>query len=67
MTFSEERRRWKLSGLMYVDGMTLCGESEKDMRMMIARFSEVCERRGLTVNTEGSKDRYLRSVWLGRN
>ena len=40
MTFSEERRGWKLSGLMYVDGMALCGESEKDLRMMIERFSE---------------------------
>ena len=62
MTFSEERRGWKLSGLMYVDGMALCGESEKDLRMMIERFSEVCKRRGLTVNTEERKDQYVRSL-----
>ena len=34
---------------MYADDLIVCGESEKDMRVMVGRFVEVCGRRGLKV------------------
>ena len=33
----------------------LCGESEKDLRVMVGRFAKVCRRRGLKVNNGKSK------------
>ena len=47
VSFLEDGREWRLSGLLYADDMVLCAESEEDLRMMVGRFSEVCRRRGL--------------------
>ena len=53
--FQEEEREWRLTGLLYVDDLGLCGESEEDLRAMVRRFVEVCRRRGLKVNAGKSK------------
>ena len=50
MRFQEEEREWRLPGLLYVDDLVLCGESEEDLRAMAERFVEVCRRRNLKVN-----------------
>ena len=38
-----------MPGLLYVDDLVLSGESEEHLRVMIGRFVEICERRGLKV------------------
>ena len=53
--FQEERREWRLPGLLYADDLVLCGESEEDLRTMLGWFIEVCRRRGLIVNGGKSK------------
>ena len=52
MSFLEEGREWRLSGLFYTDDFVLCGESKEDLRDggTVGRFAEVCRRRGLKVN-----------------
>ena len=40
---------------MYANDLILCGESEKDLRVMLARFVEVYRRRGLKANPGKSK------------
>ena len=54
MTFLKDRREWRLPGLLYADGLVLCGESKEDLRVMVGWFAEVC-RRGLKVNVGNSK------------
>ena len=44
-----------MPGLLYADDLILCGESEKDLRVMVGRFAEVCRRRGMKVNAGKSK------------
>ena len=44
VSFLEDRRDWRLPGLLYGDGLVLFGEPEEDVRMMVERFSEVCRR-----------------------
>ena len=46
---------WRLPDLLYADDLSLCGESEEDLRAMVGRFGEVCRRRGLKVNGGKSK------------
>ena len=41
MRFQEERREWGLSGLLYEDGLVLCGELEDDARAMVGCFVEM--------------------------
>ena len=53
--FMEEGREVRLPGLLYADGLVLCGESEEDLGTMVGRFAEVCRRRGLKVNAGKSK------------
>ena len=48
--FQEQGREGRLPGLLYVDDLVLCGESEKNLRARARRFVEVCRRRGLKVN-----------------
>ena len=55
MSFMEDRREWRLPGLLYVDDLVLCGDSEGDLRVMVEQFGEVCGRRGLKVNAGKSK------------
>ena len=50
MSFLKDGREWRLRGLLYLDDLVLCGESEEDLRAMVRRFAEVCRRRGLKVN-----------------
>ena len=59
MRFQEEGREWRLPGLLYIDDLVLCGESEEDLRTMVGHFVEVCRRRGLKVNAGKSKDMVL--------
>ena len=47
--FLKDGREWRLPGLLYADELVLSGELEKDLRVMIGRFAEVCRRRGLQV------------------
>ena len=53
--FLEEGRKQRLPGLLYADDLVLCGESEEDLKVMVGRFCEVSQRRGLKVNTGQSK------------
>ena len=53
--FQEERREWRLPGLLYAGDLVLCGELVEDLRAMVGRFVEVCRRRCLEVNTGKSK------------
>ena len=53
--FQEEGREWRLPDLLYVDDLVLCGESEEDLKAMVACFAEVCSRRGLKVNAVTSE------------
>ena len=41
--------------LLYADHLVLCGESEKDLRVMVGWFAEVCRRRRLKINAGKSK------------
>ena len=49
-----------MPGLLYADELVLCGESEKELRVMVGCFVEVYRRIGLKVNAGKSK------VMLGR-
>ena len=55
MSFLEDGREWRLTGLLYADDLVLCGESEEDLRAMVGQFVEVCRRRGLKVSAGKSK------------
>ena len=55
MRFQEEGREFRLPGLLYTDDLTLCGESEEDLRTIVGRFIEVCRKRGFKVNASKSK------------
>ena len=54
VSFLGERRELRLPGLLYADGLVLCGESEEDLKVMVGHFVEVCRRRGLKVNADKS-------------
>ena len=54
-SFLENRREWRLLGLLYADDLVLCDESEENLRVMVGRFAEVCKRRGLKVSARKSK------------
>ena len=41
----EERREWKLPGLLYADDLVLRGKSEETLRPMVGRFVQVCRKR----------------------
>ena len=41
----EEGREWRLPGHLYANDLVLCGEPEKDLRVMVGRFVEICRRR----------------------
>ena len=45
VSFLENGREGRLPGLLYADDLVLCGESEKDLKVMVGRFAEVCRRR----------------------
>ena len=47
MSFLEDGIQRRLPGLLYADELVLCGESEKDLRVMVGQFAEVCRRRRL--------------------
>ena len=53
--FLEERRQWRLPGLLYADDLILSGDSEEDLRVMVGSFVEVCRRRGQKFNAGNSK------------
>ena len=53
--FLEDRREWRLPGLLYVDDLAVCGESEEELRAMVKQFAEVFRRRGVKVNAGKSK------------
>ena len=53
--FLEDGRERRLPGLLYADDLVLCGESEKNLRVMVGQFAKVCRRRGLKVNAGKSK------------
>ena len=53
--FLEERREWRLHGLLYADDLVLLGELEENLRAMVRHFFEVCKRRGLKPNAGKSK------------
>ena len=51
----EDGREWRLPGILYVDELVLCSESEEDLRLMVELFAEVCRKRGLKINAGKSK------------
>ena len=44
MRFLEDGREWRLPGLLYANDLVLCGELEKNLRVMVGRFAEVCKK-----------------------
>ena len=44
-----------MPGLFYADDLILCGESEKDLRVMVVRFPEMCRRKELKVSAVKSR------------
>ena len=50
VSFLEDGREWRLPGLLYADGLVLCGGSKEELRAMVGRFAEVCRRRRLKVS-----------------
>ena len=44
-----------MPGILYADGLFLCGESEEDLKLKVGQFNEVCMRRGLKVNADKNK------------
>ena len=54
LSILEEGREWRLPGLLYADDLVLCGEPEKELRVMVGWFAEVC-RRGLKANAGKNK------------
>ena len=40
----EGESMWRLPGLLYADDLVLCGELEKNLRVMVGRFAEVCKK-----------------------
>ena len=53
--YGEEKREWRLPGLLYAEDLLLCDESEEDLRVMERCFVEVCRRRSLKVNAGKNK------------
>ena len=45
--FLEGGREWRLAGLVFVDNLFLCGESEEGLKVLVLRFVKGCRRRGL--------------------
>ena len=41
--FLEERREWRLLGLLCTNNLALCDESEEDMKVAVGQFAEVKE------------------------
>ena len=60
--FLEEGREWRLPYLLYADDLVLCGESEKDLRVMLGWFVEVCRRSRLKVNAGQIKVMVMKGV-----
>ena len=44
-----------MSGHLQADELVLCGELEKDLKVMVGYLVEECRRRGLQVNADTSK------------
>ena len=43
LRFLEERREWRLLGLLYADDLVLCGESKEKLKVMVGRLRCVGE------------------------
>ena len=41
LRFLEEGREWRLPGLLYAGDLVLCGESERDLKVIVGNFVEV--------------------------
>ena len=55
VSFLEDGRKWRLSGILHAHDLILSGESEEDLRVMVGRFVELCRRIGLKVNSGKTK------------
>ena len=55
VSFLEDGKEWRLSGLLYADDLVLGVESEENLRVMVGQFAELCRRRRLKVNAGKSK------------
>ena len=53
--FSEEGREWKLLGFLFVDDLYLCGETEKDLKVIVGCSVDVCSRMCLKFIAYNSK------------
>ena len=59
VSFMEDEREWRLSGLLHADDLVLCSRSEEDLRVMVGWFPEGCRRRRLKLNVGKSKGMVL--------
>ena len=57
--FLKDGKEWRFPGLLNVDDLVLCDESEEDLRAMSGRFAEVCRIRGLKENAGKSEEMVL--------
>ena len=48
-------KEWRLPNLLYAEDLVLCGESEKDLKVMVGLFLEVCTKSGPKVNVDKRK------------
>ena len=46
VSFKEDRKEWRLPGLLHADDLILCGELDEDLRVMVGWFAEVCSVEG---------------------
>ena len=62
VSFMEDGREWRLSGLFYADDFILSDKSEEELRVMVRQFAEVCRSKGLKINADKSKEMVL-NIW----
>ena len=55
----KEKTKWRLPDLLYADDLTLCGESEEDLRVKLGWFVQLCRRTVLKVNASKNKEMVL--------
>ena len=67
VSFLEDGREWRLSGLLYADDLVLCGESEEDLRVMVGRYAEDVWRHDEMLDNEGLAIKIHREEVDGNN
>ena len=43
--YGEERKDWRLPGILYADDLALCSESKEDLKVIVRHFVLVCRKK----------------------